>query len=339
MRAKLSLLFPLLIAFGLLSGAAPALASPIYNNNGPVMSGPNSVYFIFYGNWSGNSATTLLPNFISNLSGSTYMNILSSYNRPGTYPNFSTQVSLGGSLLINSTTNSNLYQGTNLDGTPGSNAAASIYGIVNAVLAGGGFSGYNPASSVFDVLTTTDTTVSGFQTSFCGWHYSTKINQLTTGTQYGFIGDPTGVNNGCQTSTQAIGPSGNAGADAMASVIAHEFFETVTDPTGMSWFDSTSPVGGGNTGGYENGDMCNFNFGSNLTLNANGSYSNVTLNNTNYLLQEQWLNQGGGINYSGGACVTSLAFATSTPEPPALALLLPALAALGLIRARRRAPA
>ncbi len=123
----------------------------------------------------------------------------------------------------------------------------------------------------------------------------------------------------------------------MASVIAHEFFETVTDPTGMSWFDSTSPSGGGNTGGYENGDMCNFNFGSNLTLNANGSYSNVTLNNTNYLLQQQWQNQGGGPNYSGGACVTSLAFATPTPEPPALSLLATGIAAIGPIR--RRAPA
>ena len=336
MRAKLSFLSLLLIAFGLLSGGARALASPIYNNNGPVMSGPNSVYFIFYGNWSGNNATTLLPNFISNLSGSTYMNILSSYDQP-TYPNFSTQVSYGGSYLIGSA--NPLYQGTILDGTPGDTGATSIYGIVNSVLSAGDLSGFNPSNSIVDVLTATTTTVTGFQTSLCGWHYSTQRGQLTTGTQYGLIGDPTGVNNGCQTQTQAIGPSGNAGADAMASVIAHEFFETVTDPTGMSWYDSISPFGNGNTGGYENGDMCNFNFGSNLTLNANGSYSNVTLNNTNYLLQEQWLNQGGGTNYLGGACVTSLAFATPTPEPPALALLLPALAALGLIRARRRAPA
>ena len=336
MRAKPLLLWSLLITLGALAGAAPALASPIYNNNGPVMSGPNSVYFIWYGNWgtntNPNTATTLLPQFISNLGGSTYMNILSSYNQPSLYPDFSTQVNFGGSYFVNS--NSGLYQGASLDGTPGSASAASITGIVNAVLTAGGFSGYNPATSVFDVLTATDTTVSGFQTTFCGWHYSTSFGQLTTGTQYGFIGDPTSA--ACEF--QSVGPNNNAGADAMASVIAHEFFETVTDPTGMSWFDSISLTGGGNTGGYENGDMCNFNFGNNLTLNANGSYSNVTLNNTNYLLQQQWQNQGGGPNYSGGACVTSLAFATPTPEPPALSLLATGIAALGLIR-RRRAPA
>lgn len=313
--------------------AAPALASPIYQSGGPVMSGPNSVYFIWYGNWSGNTATSLLPQFISNLSGSTYMNILSSYDQPGVYPDFSTQVSSASYFI---TPTSSLYQGTSLDGTPGSTSAASITGIVNAVLNAGGITGYNPATSIFDVLTATDTTVSGFQTSFCGWHYSTRWGQQTTGIQYGFIGDPT--SSACAYQT-ASSPNNNPGADAMASVIAHEFFESVTDPTGMSWYDSISPVGNGNTGGYENGDMCNFNFGTAVYQAPNGSAANVALNGTNYLLQTQWQNQGGGVNYQGGACVTSLAFATPTPEPPTAALLLAGLVGLGLVRARRRVPA
>jgi hypothetical protein len=45
------------------------------------------------------------------------------------------------------------------------------------------------------------------------------------------------------------------------------------------------------------------------------------------------------VNYQGGACVTSLAFATPTPEPPTSALLLAGLVGLGLVRARRRVPA
>src|SRR6266478_9250636 len=32
---------------------------------GPVMLGPHNVYFIWYGNWTGNIATTILPELIS----------------------------------------------------------------------------------------------------------------------------------------------------------------------------------------------------------------------------------------------------------------------------------
>ena len=37
---------------------------------GPVMLGPHNVYFIWYGNWNGNIATTMLPDLISGLRGS-----------------------------------------------------------------------------------------------------------------------------------------------------------------------------------------------------------------------------------------------------------------------------
>ena len=55
-------------------------------------------------------------------------------------------------------------------------------------------------------------------------------------------------------SAQTLSPNGNEGADAMASVMAHELNETVTDPHGDAWFhiDTTG----------ENGDLCNFKFGT-----------------------------------------------------------------------------
>src|SRR5260221_7278299 len=46
---------------------------------GPVMLGPHNVYFIWYGNWTGNSATTILPELISGFSGSLYFNTNTTY--------------------------------------------------------------------------------------------------------------------------------------------------------------------------------------------------------------------------------------------------------------------
>ena len=44
-------------------------------HGGPVMTSGPTVYFIWYGNWSGNTATTILPYMIQNEGGSSYFNI------------------------------------------------------------------------------------------------------------------------------------------------------------------------------------------------------------------------------------------------------------------------
>ena len=46
---------------------------------GPVMLGTPDVYYIWYGNWSGNTATTILPDFMANLGGSPYFDINTTY--------------------------------------------------------------------------------------------------------------------------------------------------------------------------------------------------------------------------------------------------------------------
>ena len=314
------------LLLSILLPGAWAEASPVYNG-GPVMSGPNTVDFIWYGNWTGNTATSILPSLITNLSGSSYMNILSSYNSPtNAYAPFSNLVNFGSSYFNTST--------TALNGTPGATGANTIYSIVNAAINAGAFGASpNTSNTIFDVLTAPGISVSGFLTSFCGWHDSTNAGGNALGTQYGFIGDP--GTSGCEHQTTSS-PNNNVGADAMASVISHELFETITDPTIAAWYDSVSPSGGTNTGGFENGDMCNFNFGPTYQA-PNGSLANVNLNGTNYLLQQQWINQGGGQNYAGGACATSLAFSnpTAAPEPGSLAVLASALAGLAALRQRR----
>jgi hypothetical protein len=72
----------------------------------------------------------------------------------------------------------------------------------------------------------------------------------------------------------------------MVSVLAHELDETVTDPDLNAWYRNV--VNGG-----ENGDLCAWNFGPTFTT-ANGAQANITLAGVNYLVQQDWLNDGGG---------------------------------------------
>src|SRR5262249_61037502 len=54
--------------------------SGINNNGGWIIDGkPVHVYLIWYGNWSGSPALSVIPNFISGLNGTDYMNILTTY--------------------------------------------------------------------------------------------------------------------------------------------------------------------------------------------------------------------------------------------------------------------
>jgi len=48
-------------------------------HGGPVMLGTTNVYYIWYGNWSGNSATTILTDLASSIGGSGYFNINTTY--------------------------------------------------------------------------------------------------------------------------------------------------------------------------------------------------------------------------------------------------------------------
>ena len=68
--------------------------------------------------------------------------------------------------------------------------------------------------------------------------------------------------------------NGVSGADGMASIIAHELEEAVTDPDLNAWYDSR---------GYENADKCAWTFGS-TAIAPNGSAYNMTLGLRNYLI-------------------------------------------------------
>src|SRR5437763_873788 len=238
-------------------------------HGGPVMLGPHNIYFIWYGNWSGNTATTILPDLINGLGGSSYFNTNTTYGDNNN--NIANTATMAGQIF------DNYSQGTAL-GTGGVQAA-----VTDALNAG---SLPSDSNGIYLVLTSPDVTEGNFCVTYCGYHTARIING--TNIKFGFVGNPaTQCPSTAQTrcSIQSATPNGNEGADAMANVMAHEINETVTDPDLNAWFS-------GNTGG-EVGDLCNFNFG-NPFLAPNAALANITLNGRNFLIQQNWVNDSKG---------------------------------------------
>ncbi len=254
---------------------APTAAVPqngINYHGGSVMTSPHNVaYYIWYGNWANNSATTILTTFMQGLGGSPYFNINTTYtNRLGTP--VVNAVKYGGAIT------DSYSHGTSLDD-------AAVEAIVSDAVTGGKLP--KSANAIYFVLASSDVMeTSGFCSQYCGWHYFGTIAGARL--KYAFIGNPDQCPTSCEA--QQTSPNGNAGADGMASIIAHELEETVTDPFVSAWSDSS---------GEENGDKCAWQFGTESAA-ANGSQYNVTIDGLQFLIQQNWVNE------TGGYCAMSL---------------------------------
>ena len=233
-------------------------------NGGPILLGTTRVYYIWYGNWDA-SSIGILTNLASHIGGSQYFNVNTGYF-DGTGTSVSNSVSFAGSA------NDNYSRGSSLTDT-------DIWLIVTNALSHGSLT--IDSNAVYFVLTSGDVHVSGFPSSFCGWHSQQTYNN--TNIQFAFVGnpDPTGLNNCAQ---QTVSPNANPGADAVANIIAHELEEAVTDPGGDAWYDSN---------GDEVADKCAWTFGSTYTA-INGSTANMQLGGKDYLIQQNWVNASGG---------------------------------------------
>ena len=250
---------------------APSGNNGISYHGGPVTLGTTNVYYIWYGNWSGNSAGTILQNLASSIGGSPYFNINTSYYN-GSNQHVSNSVAFAGQ------TNDNYSHGTSL-------SDAGVQSVVSSAITGGWLP--KDTNAVYFVLTSSDVNeTSGFCTQYCGWHTHATI--AGSDIKYAFIGNPDRCPSACEWQTTS--PNGNAGADGMASIIAHELEESVTDPDLNAWYD---------TRGQENADKCAWTFGTEYTT-ANGSSANMNLGGRDYLIQRNW------VNASGGYCALSL---------------------------------
>jgi len=236
------------------------------------MLGTTNVYFIWYGNWANNTATTILQFFAENIGGSGYFNINTTY-----YDGSGTHVS-----------NSVVFEGSIIDDySQGSSLSDdAVRTIVRDALTNGNphQSGNLPLdpNGIYFVLTSADVVeTSGFCTQYCnGFHRYANVDEIIV--KYAFIGNPDQCPSTCEP--QTISPNNNPGADAMASSIARFLDELVTDPLGTAWYDDQ---------GRENATKCAGQYGTTL-IAGNGSLYNIVLNGMQFLIQENWVNDGFG---------------------------------------------
>ena len=234
-------------------------------NGGPVMRSGVNVYYIWYGDWTQDpGANAILTDFARSVGGSPYYAINTTYGD-----------SQGGVQNLVS------YSGSTSDsGSLGTSLSdSSIWSLVNNALASKALP-VDPNGVYFVLTAPYVAETSGFLTKYCGWH--THGTYGSTSIKYSFVGNPIANLGAC--SVQGTSPNGDAPADAMVSVVAHELAEAATDPQLNAWYDSTWA---------ENADKCAWNFGSTYTV-ANGSRANMQLGLRDFLIQQNWLNSGGG---------------------------------------------
>jgi hypothetical protein len=234
-------------------------------HGGPVLVAGSNVYYIWYGKWGSNTATTILPKLPPGLSGSPYFNINT------TYYDGTGHVQNAVSPVTQYTYPDTPY-GTSL-------TDASVQSIVRDTINLGHLA--LDAEGVYFVLTSAEVhETSGFCTQYCGWHTHFTLNGNDV--KYAFVGNGDQCPSACEAQTTS--PNGNAGADGMASVISHELEEATTDPDLNAWYDSK---------GNENADKCAWTFGATKPA-PNGSKYNMALGGTNFLIQQNWVNASGG---------------------------------------------
>jgi len=247
------------------AGHGSSKGSGINYHGGPVILGTTNVYYIWYGNWSGNTATSILTDLASNIGGSGYYNINTTYY-DGSNRHVTNAVHYAGS------TTDSYSQGTSL-------SDSQIQTVVSSAINSSRVP--KDTNGVYFVLTSSDVTASsGFCTQYCGWHTHGTIGGSDI--KYAFVGNPDRCPSSCEAQTTS--PNGNPGADGMASIVSHELEEAVTDPDLNAWFDRS---------GQENADKCAWTFGTTSSA-GNGSQFNVSLGSRNYLIQRNWVNSGNG---------------------------------------------
>jgi hypothetical protein len=249
---------------------------PITNHGGPVITQPSKIYYIWYGDWAGDTAPTILSDFATNFGPSQYHKINTTYG-------VSQSVSYGGSTL------DSYSRGRQLS-----------YDDVGLIVKDNIVRGVLPTdeNAVYFVMGAADVNSTGFCTDLCAWHYH-GILAPAVNIKYGFIGNPdycVAVSRGGCYWQPTLSPNANPAADAMVNMVAHELEESLSDPNLNAWYDAAS---------CENEDKCAWTFGTTYPL-ENGSSANLRLGARDYLIQQNWMNEGAG----------RCALSTCTPQCP-----------------------
>jgi hypothetical protein len=222
---------------------------------------------------SGSSDGSIVGYFLNHLGGSAYFNINTTYYD-------------GSSTPVANVVNYTQYWANNSYDVPANGESVSDsrmlsmlqYAFANSKLA------YDP-NTLYIIMTAGTTNLGGgFGTQYCAYHgYGTvTVDGVARTVLYSAMPYTYAYPGACTNGTAA--PNGDPAADAEVNVLAHEIEETTTDGHLNAWYDRR---------GYENADKCAWKWGTTSTA-SNGGVYNITVGTKNFLVQENWVNAGGG---------------------------------------------
>lgn len=220
---------------------------------------------------------SLVGHFMANYAPSPYFNINSTYTDGAGHP-IANKVSYTGCWANNTNVPFGAQTVSDFD--------------MQSMIVGGFTSGtltYDP-NTLYIVFTAGPINLGGgFGTQYCAYHFffDATINGVSRVVKYAAMPYAFAYPAACSmfAGTGAVlPPNGDYGADAEVNLLAHETEETTTDPETTAWFDHK---------GNENADKCAWTFGTTYTTGSGGT-ANVDLGGKNFLIQQNWVNVGGG---------------------------------------------
>ncbi len=256
------------------------LTSKMLYHNGPVLTGTQNIYLIWYGCWASNCGSmgdaqtmTLLGQFLVSIGNSPYTQINS------TYTDASGQPAASAFIYGGDTTDSSYSHGVDL--TP-SDITSIISDKVN------NFQLPQDSHGIYVIVSSADiaSTATGFcSTSAPPYHGRGIVNGSPV--NYIYLGNPNRCPTvaGPQFSPSGPTPNNTYAGDVLVSNLAHAINGMVTNPLGNGWYDRY---------GFENADKCQDALGrpsfGPTYLTANGARANVKMGGFDWLIQQNWVN-------------------------------------------------
>jgi len=250
----------------------------ILYHDGPVRTGVQNLYFIFYGCWTNTcgilgdtTSMDILAEFTATVGNRPYMTINSTYTDSAGHP-ASPSVVYAGNVVDDS-----YAHGVEL-------TKSDIEAIISDQILS--FRLPQDPQGIYVVVASAD--IASTDTGFCvvgakPFHSSAVINGGLLA--YIFLGNPNRcpVLAGPQFSSPT--PNGNFAGDALVANFAHALNGLLTNPFGTGWFDRY---------GLENADKCTLTFGQTYT-SANGARANIHLGQRDFLIEQNWVNGRKGV--------------------------------------------
>jgi len=266
------------------NNASSNTSTQILWQGGPVMVGQIPLYVIYYGTNFPSKTQDIVNNFLNGLSNTPQFDVNTSYCEQQTTSCGTGAVGVSGLVsfpLSNTSGAANVFADT---GSQGGQLSTKD---ITKVLSHAFQSGLTvDEGAIYILITAPAVKVSGFCTSYCAYHTHSTAIVSGRNIHYAVVPEP---GSGCTVCDgnfavykESLTPTGDAGADEMIDSIMHELSETATDPDLNAWLTSN---------GAENGDLCNYTYGSNTFKAPNGATANASWNGYNYLIQQIWENR------------------------------------------------